>query len=512
MPLPSPPDILMEHVRGEWQYNKSEIAPSSGNKEVPFSFLSSINNEDSEELVNFEAKFKKVLYNGVSVQRLVTDSDLVNGVTRRERRVLWLMLPEVGSLRLGFISKIGDSISGSPTRSRRRSYEHEDDEDYSIYSEGASTFITMDSGLQTRGTDEYTADYTAEYTFDDTIDDSILSRQKNLRLSSSHCVALTDVVSLLREPNVSIRYSPDDATEHLRVINIEDRNGSNLLFLANNVQEADLLTCGLKLLLERETSRLGIRGGISTDGGKNNRNDTRMEGNSVSPISVAPRGDNLISNSIMTTSITKEENENLSQKRYVHGKEIVEEIVSNVILPLPFTLCRVLLLDSSSPVIVQWERDRGDTRFEKGRWKFRPGSPRESDSYGAEHTLLSKGSVAGAHRTVSYYRRRNGRDAHIVETHVVDEDNSTSVSLNIIEGLPRRGFGVKIRLYLNVRSPHSSEISVRVVIRPIGKNMSDQGAVHKAFCLLIDELKTRYGSSPNGTSWKDIVIFICHVL
>ena len=61
MPLPSPPDILMEHVRGEWQYNKSEIAPSSGSKEVPFSFLSSINNEDSEELVNFEAKLWKFM-------------------------------------------------------------------------------------------------------------------------------------------------------------------------------------------------------------------------------------------------------------------------------------------------------------------------------------------------------------------------------------------------------------------------------------------------------------------
>ncbi len=31
-----------------------------------------------------------------------------NGLTRREKRTLWLMLPEVGSFRLGLVSKIKD--------------------------------------------------------------------------------------------------------------------------------------------------------------------------------------------------------------------------------------------------------------------------------------------------------------------------------------------------------------------------------------------------------------------
>jgi hypothetical protein len=34
-----------------------------------------------------------------------------SGMTRREKRTLWLMLPEVGSLRLGFLSKAQDNGS-----------------------------------------------------------------------------------------------------------------------------------------------------------------------------------------------------------------------------------------------------------------------------------------------------------------------------------------------------------------------------------------------------------------
>merc|ERR1719221_1849881 len=43
-----------------------------------------------------------------------------------------------------------------------------------------------------------------------------------------------------------------------------------MLFLASSNKEAELLFCGLKLLLECETSRLSVRGGLPLDelGGK----------------------------------------------------------------------------------------------------------------------------------------------------------------------------------------------------------------------------------------------------
>ena len=65
-------------------------------------------------------------------------------------------------------------------------------------------------------------------------------------------------------------HKKDDKTEHLRVISIKDVSGTSLLFLANNFREAELLLCGLKLLLERETGRLGVRGGrpLSSLGGR----------------------------------------------------------------------------------------------------------------------------------------------------------------------------------------------------------------------------------------------------
>ena len=74
-------------------------------------------------------------------------------------------------------------------------------------------------------------------------------------------MALTDVTRLSTEPAASVRFDPKDATEHLRVVSVQDRRGARLLMLADSFREAELLTCGLGLLLERETTRLGIRGG-----------------------------------------------------------------------------------------------------------------------------------------------------------------------------------------------------------------------------------------------------------
>ena len=519
--LPSPPKVLLKDVRNEWRCDISNVsAKSTSERDVPFSFMSSINDEDAEELAAFETKFKKFMYGGVSVQKLVTDVDLVNGITRRERRTLWLMLPDIGSLRLGYISKVDDAIGGSPSHSprhqgNRRTYD--DDED-SYYSEGASTYVTEDSGLYTNHTEDYTYD---DYTIDGTVDGSIISRQRNIRLSMKHSIPLTSVISLSQEPNVSIRFNPDDATEHLRVVNVDDGNGTTLLFLANNVQEAELLTCGLKLLLERETSRLGVRGGIPTNKVSMESNNQLNKNNDVSKEieDRDHRSDDSLSDSsnrfqngnapIMKSSITANVNEETrppgvlrsssigDRAKYVLGKDVTENVVSNVSLPFPFALCRVLLLDSSSPVIVQWEANRGDKNFEKGKWTFPPGT-RDQETYNAEHQLLSKDSMVGAHRTISFDRRRNGTYVRLSETHIVDIDNADTLSLNIVERLPRRGFAVKVCIYLKLKSPHSCDASIWGEIRPVGKNLFNQDAVHKAFGMVIDEINLRYGTCPKG--------------
>jgi hypothetical protein len=85
----------------------------------------------------------------------------------------------------------------------------------------------------------------------------------DVQLSNKHSLALTNVTLLSQHTDVPIQFSSEDKTEHLRVISIQDISGTSLLFLANNFREAELLFCGLKLLLERETARFGVRGGLA---------------------------------------------------------------------------------------------------------------------------------------------------------------------------------------------------------------------------------------------------------
>ena len=73
----------------------------------------------------YEAEVKSYIYEGVSVQRIISGAS-GKGQYCLERRTLWLMLPEVGSLRLGFLSKEidGSCIGGdeSDVYSRGRSH------------------------------------------------------------------------------------------------------------------------------------------------------------------------------------------------------------------------------------------------------------------------------------------------------------------------------------------------------------------------------------------------------
>jgi hypothetical protein len=347
--------------------------------------------------------------------------------------------------------------------------------------------------------------------------------------------------------------------QHLRVISIQDVSGTSLLFLANNFREAELLVCGLKLLLERETARLGVRGGlpITAFGGRNKegamspaaargfreapsnipkeqKNKSRKkprERSNLSGYASSEAGeDSMISEIENTTKdihgpgteqkwnrwskqpgraymrgqaaaqVENEENfvDEVGIPQYVHGQLIDKEIAQHVHFPLPLPLCRVLLLDSTSPVIQKWESDRGDQNFDKTRWIFPPATPRELERHSTEHQLIASGSMRGAHRTTSFDRHRYGTIVRLSETHTVEADDSKEVAFTVTERNPRRGFSLKVRIVLEALSDNACEASVIAHVRPVGKDMSNQAAVHKAFLLVLEEINARYGMTGKG--------------
>lgn len=329
-----------------------------------------------------------------------------------------------------------------------------------------------------------------------------------------------------QEPFVPIRFKGEDKTEHLRVISIQDVNDTSLLFLANNFREAELLVCGLKLLLERETTRIGVRGGLSCtdciyvnpstipDASSAPKRRTQFVasdmcgdestvGESINRIDELPWGDvpgrhymrGQAATSFMPQNGKKLE---IGIPTYGHGQQMVRDIARNVRLPLPLPLCRVLLLDSTSPVIRKWEKDRGDSNFERSRWTFPPATPRELERRTSEHQLIASGSMCGANRTCSFDRPRYGSIARLAETHAVDADDSTKLVFSLMERNPRRGFSVKVKVTLRANKENACDATVVVEIRPVGKDMSNQAAVHKAFMLVLDEIRQRYGTKGAG--------------
>jgi hypothetical protein len=339
--------------------------------------------------------------------------------------------------------------------------------------------------------------------------------------------------------------------EHLRVISIQDVSGTSLLFLANNFREAELLMCGLKLLLERETARLGVRGGLTAFGGrylegamspaaargfrdapaptslqpKTKRRSSRRRSSFQEEYDSTDVGEDSVSENHdeseldergrrkwgnvpgrdymrgQAATLIETEDHVLNEQgvpHYAHGYQIVRELAKNIRLPLPLPLCRVLLLDSSSPVIKAWERDRGDSHLEKTRWAFPPATPRELERHTSEHQLIASGSMCGAHRTSSFERPRYGTMVHLSETHTVDADDSKKVAFTVTERSPRRGFSVRVRILLRAYSENACDATVFAEVRPVGKDMSNQAAVHKAFLLVLDEVKLRYGAEGHG--------------
>lgn len=337
--------------------------------------------------------------------------------------------------------------------------------------------------------------------------------------------------------------------EHLRVISVQDVSGTSLLFLANNFREAELLVCGLKLLLERETARLGVRGGlplrafggrylegamspsaargfrdvsiitqptsarIASRGFKSSVSDdtpsdaleenegsvndhqeqTDQEGSTYRKWGNVP-GRNYMRGQ---AAATVESDDNGFNERgfpqYIHDHAIVREIVNNVRLPLSLPLCRVLLLDSASPVIKTWEKGRGDKHFDRTKWSFPSSSCRDFDHHSSDHQLITSGTMCGAYRTSSFDRQRYGSAIRLSETHSIEADDAKKVVFSVTERTPRRGFSVKVRIILRAQNETACDASVFAEIRPVGKDMSNQAAVHKAFLLVVDEIKYRYG-------------------
>lgn len=371
-------------------------------------------------------------------------------------------------------------------------------------------------------------------------------RTGNVQLSTKHSLALTDVTILSQDPRVQIRFKEEDKMEHLRVISVQDENGLSLLFLANNFREAELLVCGLKLLLERETTRLGVRGGlpVTAFGGRTlasamspsaargfrdtvstpKKNKKKGSGNGYASSDVGeddspsedndtmdpnlPEGRSKWGNvpgrnymRVQAAALTENNGNGVGETgvpRYAHGQPIEKDIARNVRLPLPLPLCRVLLLDSTSPVIKTWEKDRGDKLFEKTRWAFPPATPRELERHASEHQLIASGSMCKAHRTTSFERPRYGSLVRLSETHTVDADDSKKLTFTVTERNPRRGFSIKVRIMLRAHKANSCEATAVVEIRPVGKDMSNQAAVHNAFLLVLDEVKERYGVEGSG--------------
>ena len=382
----------------------------------------------------------------------------------------------------------------------------------------------------------------------------------NVRLSRKYSISLTDITSLSQDPSVTIRLSPDDATEHLRVLSISDVTGKSMLFLASSNREAELLFCGLKLLLECETARLSVRGGVPlnklggklgkgalspvsargslkplsnrrerTDMGKNRHTSRRGKKEELDDRSkYSSFGEPGTSSDESLTDEKDSEDSDIAKlsdrhqvpegklwsqvpsrnkmrqmagaaPTYELGKAICTDIATNISLSLPLAMCRVLFLDSSSPVNKSWESGRADTDYWHGAWAFPPGSVRKFErSDISEHQLISRGSMVGASRNISYSRFRNHSQVRLSETITVEQDDERALIFVVTDQMPRRGFSAKARLYLRSFGSQSCEARVVTEIRPVGKNLSDQQAVHKAFVLVIDELKKRYGVEEKG--------------
>jgi hypothetical protein len=187
------------------------------------------------------------MYGGVSVQRLLPNLENGFAKTQKERRTLWLMLPEVGALRLGFVSKLSDGEGAISNKSSTQRATKRDAGDYSLPGwEGdmatvASEEVTLDSALlekvrfggvncclECKSFCEIASHDTILLVFQDTSSGQI--RTGDVQLSHKHSVALTDVTVLSQQSNVSdeslsnsqmqFPEEPRSAAKHLLILSL----------------------------------------------------------------------------------------------------------------------------------------------------------------------------------------------------------------------------------------------------------------------------------------------------
>ena len=163
--LPRPPEVLRNDSANAWSYDRS-ISIASKTKDGksheptlpkrqqhPFSFLSDLSAREADECTTFEAQFKNFLYGGVSVQRLIIDTEGGLDRTGKERRTLWLMLPEIGSLRIGFVSKLSDGEGVVSNKSSTQKARRDDSNRNASHGDNGtvgSEELTLDSALITK--------------------------------------------------------------------------------------------------------------------------------------------------------------------------------------------------------------------------------------------------------------------------------------------------------------------------------------------------------------------------
>lgn len=309
----------------------------------------------------------------------------------------------------------------------------------------------------------------------------------------------------------------EDESEHSKLIYIEEiTRTKSLLLLTNTVAEAEILLCGLKLLTERETARFGIRGGqpmsafgvFSTQKSTLSNFISEEQANSKvqAKKSLAIDEKSSQSNSQGSSSILEAPN------RFEYGVSILQPLDEAISLTIPLPLCRALLLDSSSPVIKKWDQDRGDTDYVKSNWEFPNSAVHVVDSRQSELKQITSGTMAGASRTITFKRMRNGQKVDLSETHTIDIDDPSELSFSVNEKMPRRGFTVSVKVKISAISQQSCNISITADLMPIGRNMTDQGAVYKAYLLVVDELRARYCSGDKGERQKHLKLAVLNIL
>ena len=143
--IPKPPYLLLDDLSNDWFHYKSTLAKGK-DKSKKFYWVSTLPTAEAQEFSSFETVFKNFMYGGVSVQRISPRQEYGANAESLERRTLWLMLPEVGSLRLGYVSK--HSTDGN--------------DDQSEFSDGQSHF-TDDHTTAESMADDFTIDSKSTY-------------------------------------------------------------------------------------------------------------------------------------------------------------------------------------------------------------------------------------------------------------------------------------------------------------------------------------------------------------